>query len=149
MEIKIIAELTPMAKKIRILNSKPVNLNKGMAKRLLDHTLQGLDKRKSPFIDYTNLLRIEKIQDTNNIKIISNIENSKAPDEFIISVANSSKGKKSYKLENEDSIVIPNQDRKSIALVPLNRRIAIKEKLYKVFDCLKDLNKIFKPFENF
>lgn len=148
MNIKVLMELTPTAKKFLILNNKPINLNKGMAKKVLDKTLSGLDKSKSPFIDY-GLLRLERVPNADTIKIISKLENSNTPDEFIISGCNSINGKNSYKLENADSINISHLERKSAVIAPPNKNMAIKEKVYTVLDFIKEANKIFKPFKEF
>jgi len=144
MNFKILVNVDSFSKRLLVLNDKPVNLNKGYAKKVLDETLSSLEKRKSPFIDY-GVLRLERIPETDNIKITSKLENPEKPYEFIISQNSATR---SYALENMDTIDIPKRNPLSSLINPNNRILDVKEKLYNAFDFIKNANKIFKPFQD-
>jgi len=134
MQIKFIANLAKGGTKLLVLNNKPVNLNRGLAKKALDETLSKLEKNNSPFIDY-GVLRFERSPEVDKIKITSSLENEANTAEFNISVEKSKKNKTLYKLEN--------------GVQTGDKNIAIKERLYSAFTFIHETNKLFRGFDNF
>lgn len=142
MQIKVLADFSKGYRNVLVLNSNPVNLNKGLAKKVLDKTLLGLEKVDSPFVDF-GVLRFECRPEADTIKITSKLNDK--PEEFTIGVQKNKKNRLLYTLENQHLIDVKSNH--IGAIIPVDdRNISIKEKLYTALNFLKEANKLLTDF---